>query len=447
MTTQKIKRNNKKSKKNLKGGSRQSPVRCVKIACIRFEIEQILKDNNNFDEHTKLELSQIIGILMSIQEIESFNEDKQLIKTIKEFISSIKSFEKSKSNNVYTNIAMIDSIISYKNDILKYIESKSNYLQGVQKSLKNSIPQKKSSNQQSPSRARSPSRASLPIASSLPRARSPPRASLPRAISPPRASLSRESSLRNARSMLNLELNGLRFQEHESGGGGDCLFYSIVDSIKYVNELLNTIMPDISFDIFKDFNKCLQINNFEIDNIDLYTKDEDIQLIIKYQFMVSCRELLALEIGNNVLLKIAKKDNPRNNEQARLSTLYHIILNSGDSYRDIIDNTFKEILNDAPTINEFETIYTTEKLFNNKIAVLTKKQGIYANDMHIRILNLMLSKCKISNTNFILKIEALNQGKIKGITKIIQDNYKNNIITIPIKHLDYGHFRSLELLL
>jgi hypothetical protein len=483
------KKNLKKSKTLLKGGaSSEIKVRPstskftykerfdVSLAICRSGIQNAIKFNENFTAEQKNNLTEIVGVLISIHVNKDLNkmfyDDEILKKDLKEIEKLIENYGIKNKNNNDFNFSIIESL---KTKIFEYIDEKSNIIKAQILSMENEIKSaKKNTNTHPPTETKSVRRRILPSIPPIPlslkkkhrilppvppnriRLSNPKReasissslgesssssASAARASSLGESSSRASSSRRNVNSILNLRFN--KFKSYESGGGGDCLFYSIFDSLKYLSIFINIQNPELSFDILKSFNKCLNINIF--DEIDLYDNDKERVLSFKYNFMTRIRDILAFELENNILLNMSKKDNPNNNEQAKLSTLYNLILNSDDSYRDILENTFNEILIDAPTLEKFIDIYSNEDIFNYSLAELTRRQGIFANEIHIKILNHLLSECKINNTNFILKIEYLNEKKIKGITKIITDNYKNDIITIPIKHLDFGHFQSIVL--
>jgi len=254
---------------------------------------------------------------------------------------------------------------------------------------------------------------------------------------------------------------------YESGGGGDCFYFALYDSIQFLKPL----------QIFEKLKTCLNIN-FEDKNT----------------FMLSIRELIANKLRENILFDVAKYDyeyelydvetqrediklgkkesdteeelreqkyqQKMNNYESNSkniiesSMLYYNLLNleNDDIYNLFLNDNFKEILKLAPTIVEFKRLFNTIDKFNEMLYVLTIVQGVFANQIHISILNFLLKYC-IFNLTDKFKIQAFTNDNLNEhnennyITQIFDNQYKNKkIITIPIYHTGGVHYQSIQLL-
>ena len=151
------KKNLKKSKTLLKGGaSYEIKVRPstskftnkerfdVSLAICRSGIENAIKFNKNFTAEQKHNLTEIVGVLISIHLNRDLNkmfyDDEILKKNLKEIEKLIENYGIKNKNNNDFNFSIIESL---KTKIFEYIDEKSNIIKAQILSMENKIKSEK----------------------------------------------------------------------------------------------------------------------------------------------------------------------------------------------------------------------------------------------------------------------------------------------------------------
>ena len=461
----KIQKRFNKSKKNLKGGSKgisKSSTLDV-VAGYMYSITTRLNDNKFLTIKQKKELSLLIQLLTSVLSDTDLQDyivqDTELIKDIDTFISSIRDYKKT---DAQMNTVNYSSILALRDKIVNHIEEKSTYFKNKlsKPSTLRRLPKTPTSKMKSHA-------ASAVKAPSL-RSRSP----------SARASTKKNNSV----IMRNLpKLNGpIKFNFIANDGKGNCFYYSLFHSMISLGNLLE-------FDVLSFFNECLD-NSIVITDIEIFNR--------------TIRKFIANKIRNNILFDLAKynyenglydiddhkeniesaKNNKEKSErqakyfnrlaqyndlseelkkiQIQDDVFYNQLVNTYDDgdYRMRLSLNFNSILQIAPQKRNFLELFPNEIDFNNHIAEITETNYTFANDIHISILNLCLSKCDMNGFIFNIipfgiprqaRVADLKNAKIPKtthyISELINYNYKKKIITIPINKKGGEHYEGIRL--
>ena len=204
----------------------------------------------------------------------------------------------------------------------------------------------------------------------------------------------------------------------EYGAGGDCFYYSIYGSIHNLN--------------LEEKNKkdLVNLKNFLKINFD-----------DKEKFMLGLREYIANKIINNIFLDLSRENNPDKNESyIKNNSLYYNL--SEDTFI-TFESNFKEIINLTPTYSEFKEIFDNDTKFYNVLYLLTIIKGIYANALHIDILNHVLKNYKV--TDYIFQIIVLDNNNILEIKAKKQNSIDQNILPIFIFHKGGDHYQAIKI--
>jgi hypothetical protein len=205
----------------------------------------------------------------------------------------------------------------------------------------------------------------------------------------------------------------------EYGAGGDCFYYSIYGSI------LNLNLEE------KNKKDLVNLKNFLKINFD-----------DKEKFMLGLREYIANKIINNIFLDLSRKNNPDKNEMyIKTNSLYYNV--SEDTFI-TFESNFKEIINLTPTYSEFKEIFDNDTKFYLVLYLLTIIKGIYANALHINILNHVLKNYKV--TDYIFQIIVLNNTNILEIKTKKKKSIENNILPIFIFHKKEDHYQAINII-
>ena len=122
-----------------------------------------------------------------------------------------------------------------------------------------------------------------------------------------------------------------------------------------------------------------------------------------------------------------------------------------DMSNDVYPNYYKPVPTSKDYSKGYINRYFVQKINDLKI---TETNKTYANDIHISILNLLLSKCNLNGFIFeiipfsdpVRKYEHVTVSRtINNISNIINNNYQKKIITIPISKKGYEHYEGIML--